>query len=210
MSTKILLYEDNEELRNSLSTYIKSSESLTFLAAFDNCENVLYHIKTYQPDVIISDIHMPGVDGMEGLKKIRSVYSDLPVIMLTVFEDSEHIIEAIMNGASGYILKQHLATRLVSSIQEVLDGGAPMSPIVASLVLKHINAKGIKSPDYYLTPREKDILRSLTDGNSYKMIANDLGITIGTVTTHIKNVYEKLGVHSQSEAVSKTLRENLL
>jgi len=210
MATKVLLYEDNAELRASLSSLITFSEGLELVAAFENCAGVLEHLETYQPDIVLTDIEMPVMNGIKGLELIRSVNPDLPVIMLTVFDDNNHILEAIMSGATGYILKQHLTTRLGNAISEALEGGAPMSPAVAQLVLKHISSGKDRKVSYALTPREKDILQSLTDGNSYKMIAANLGITQGTVCTHIKSIYEKLGVHSQAEAVSKTLKEGLL
>ena len=210
MAIRVLLYEDNVELRASLSSLITFSEELELVAAHENCVGVLSHISTYNPDIVLMDIDMPVVNGLEGLEKIRSVNSELPVIMLTVFDDSVHILEAIMGGANGYILKQHLTSRLENAIHEALDGGAPMSPAVARLVLKHLSNQKDKKNRYALTVREKEILESLTDGNSYKMIAANLDIAQGTVTTHIKNIYEKLGVHSQAEAVSKTLREGIL
>lgn len=210
MATRILLYEDNLELRSSLAALIRFSNEWELVGDFENCSDILDHIAVYQPDIILSDIDMPEVNGIEGLRRVREVQPDLPMVMLTVLDDNKHVLEAILNGATGYILKQHLTTRLGSAIDEALNGGAPMSPLVAKLVLKHINAKNIKKPNYSLTNREKDILQSLTDGNSYKMIANNLEISMGTVTTHIKNIYEKLGVHSQAEAVSKTLREGIL
>ncbi len=210
MPIRVLLYEDNPELRASLSSLINFSEELELIAAHENCVGVLKHINEYEPDIVLMDIDMPVVNGIEGLGLIRSVNSTLPVIMLTVFDDNKHIIEAIMNGATGYILKQHLATRLNSGIHEALNGGAPMSPIVAQLVLKYISSQKDKQNQYALTVREKDILQSLTDGNSYKMIADQLGITQGTVSTHIKSIYRKLDVHSQAEAVSKTFREGIL
>lgn len=210
MPIDILLYEDNPELRSSLSSLIAFSENLNLKAAFENCSGVLDHVDTYLPDIVLMDIDMPVMNGIEGLKALRSVYDTLPVVMLTVFDDNKHVLEAIMNGANGYILKQHLTNRLGNAIQEALEGGAPMSPVVARMVLQHITNPKKNKKDYKLTPREKDILQSLTDGNSYKMIANSEGITMGTVTTHIKSIYEKLGVHSQAEAVSKTLREDLL
>ncbi|WP_367914325.1 response regulator [Leadbetterella sp. DM7] len=210
MATKVLLYEDNAELRASLSSLIAFSEELELAAAFENCSGVLEHLRTYQPDIVLTDIDMPVVNGIKGLEMIRSVNPDLPVIMLTVFDDNQHILDAIMNGATGYILKQHLTTRLGNAISEALHGGAPMSPVVAQLVLKHISSRKDRKTRYALTLREKDILQSLTDGNSYKMIAANLGITQGTVCTHIKSIYEKLGVHSQAEAVSKTLKEGIL
>jgi len=210
MAISVLLYEDNVELRNSLSALIAFSEELELVAAYEHCADVLRHIDQYEPDILLMDIDMPEVNGIEGLAMVRSAHPTLPVIMLTVFDDDRHILEAIMNGATGYILKQHLTTRLGNAIHEALDGGAPMSPAVAQLVLKHISSQKDKKNRYALTPREKDILQSLTDGNSYKMIAAAEGISIGTVTTHIKSIYEKLGVHSQAEAVGKTLKEGLL
>ena len=210
MAIRVLLYEDNTELRTSLSSLINFSDELDLVAAYENCVGVLHHLEAHHPDIVLMDIDMPEVNGIDGLGIIRTVNTELPVIMLTVFDDNQHILEAIMNGATGYLLKQHLTSRLGNAIHEALDGGAPMSPIVANLVLKHISRQKEKKNAYSLTLREKDILQSLTDGNSYKMIAANLGITQGTVCTHIKNIYEKLGVHSQAEAVSKTLKEGLL
>ena len=210
MAIKVLLYEDNAELRASLSSLITFSEDLRLAAAFEHCAEVKQHLDRYDPDIVLMDIDMPVANGISGLAMIRSVNEQLPVVMLTVFDDNKHILEAIMNGATGYILKRHLATRLVSAIHEALNGGAPMSPAVALLLLRYVSSQKDRKNQYALTLREKDILQSLTDGNSYKMIAAHLGIAQGTVSTHIKSIYEKLGVHSQAEAVSKTLREGLL
>ncbi|HLW33925.1 MAG TPA: response regulator transcription factor [Aequorivita sp.] len=210
MAIKILLYEDNFELRDSLSSFIEFVEDFELLAAFENCSNIANHLETYSPDIVLMDIDMPIVNGIEGLKILRSLRPNLPVIMLTVFEDNKYILSAIKEGATGYILKQHITSRLEVAIKEAISGGAPMSPIVARLVLKHLSNSPENKIDYALTKREKEILQSLTDGNSYKMIAANEGISIGTVSTHIKNIYEKLGVHSQAEAVGKTLREGIL
>ncbi|MCO6496274.1 MAG: response regulator transcription factor [Chitinophagaceae bacterium] len=210
LDIKILLYEDNADLRNSLSSLISFSDGFKLVGSFENAGSVLNHIEQFEPDVVLMDIDMPLVDGIAGLKAIRKRYRSLPVIMLTVFDDDGHVIDAIKNGATGYILKQHLTTRLAAAIQEVVEGGAPMSPVVARMVLNHFSGQHAKNKDYRLTNREKQILQSLTEGNSYKLIALNEGITMGTVTTHIKNIYEKLGVHSQAEAVSKALKEGLL
>lgn len=210
MAIKILLYEDNVELRTSLTSLISFAEDIDLLASFENAGKVLENIEQFGPDVVLMDIDMPVVNGIDGLKLIRTKYDSLPVIMLTVFDDDGHVIEAIKNGATGYILKQHLTSRLAVAIEEVMEGGAPMSPVVARMVLNHFSGQHAKKKDYRLTPREKQILQSLTEGNSYKLIALNEGITMGTVTTHIKNIYEKLGVHSQAEAVSKALKEELL
>lgn len=206
----LLLYEDNKELRENLVGLISLYPEFELLASFENCLDIEGHVKGYEPDVLLMDIEMPLVDGIKGVQIVRQFNEMLPIIMLTVFEDNKHVLEAIIAGATGYILKQYMVTHLASAIQEALRGGAPMSPVIARMVLKHINESSRKENDYALTPREKDILFSLTNGNSYKMIAADLNITTGTVCTHIKHIYEKLQVHSQSEAVSKTLRERLL
>lgn len=210
MKINLLLYEDNPELRKSLSALIQFTDNLRLLNAFENCKDILNHLVEYQPDLILMDIDMPVVNGIEGLKRVRSVQPDLPVIMLTVFEDNRHILTAISEGATGYILKQHITTQLTDAIQEAMEGGAPMSPLVARLVLKHISSQKNNKPEYNLTPREKEILQSLTDGNSFKLIADQIGVSASTVRSHIKNIYEKLGVHSQAEAVSKTLREGII
>ncbi len=210
MAIKILLYEDNFELRESLSSFIDFVNDFELLAAFENCSNITDHLENYFPDIVLMDIDMPVVNGIEGLKMLRSLQSDLPVIMLTIFEDNEHVLTAIKEGATGYILKRHLTSRLEVAVREAISGGAPMSPLVARLVLNHVTNSRKAENEYALTTREKEILRSLTDGNSYKMIAANKEISIGTVTSHIKNIYEKLGVHSQAEAVGKTLREGIL
>ncbi|HTO17424.1 MAG TPA: response regulator transcription factor [Edaphocola sp.] len=209
MPTKILLYEDNTDLRNSLSSFIEFNNELLLCAAFENTVDIEDHIDTYDPDIVLMDIDMPIRNGIEGLKAIRKIDKDLPILMLTIFDDNKHILTAIQEGATGYILKQFISTQLISAIDDALNGGAPMSPAVARLVLNHINQSS-KKTDYKLTPREKEVLQSLTDGNSYKMIAANEGISIGTVTSHIKNIYEKMEVHSQAEAVSKALKENIL
>jgi DNA-binding NarL/FixJ family response regulator len=130
--------------------------------------------------------------------------------MLTVFDDNRHVYDAICAGASGYLLKKHISHKLLIAIQEVLDGGAPMSPGIARLVIQHMQLLPVNSDRYNLTPREKDILTSLSKGNSFKLIAIDCDISIDTVRTHIKKIYEKLQVHSQTEAVSKAVTERLV
>lgn len=209
MTTKILLYEDNADLRNSLKELLRFSNDFELLAAFENCMDIAKHIQSYSPDIVLMDIDMPVVNGIEGLKIIRSINEELPVLMLTVFDDNEHILTAIKEGATGYILKQNLTHSLGAAIEDAINGGAPMTPAVAKLVLKHLSNPRSKWKDYGLTPREKDVLRSLTEGNSYKMIADKENIAIGTVTTHIRKIYEKLGVHSQAEAVKKSMEERI-
>ncbi len=210
MKLSVLIYEDNPLLRESVSTMIQSNRDLNLQAAFENVLNVEAEIKSYNPDFILMDIDMPGMSGIEAVQKIRQFNTKVPIVMLTVFDDNSHVFEALQAGASGYLLKKHISTRLFDAIQEVLEGGAPMSPSIARMVLASMQQKPAVENPYQLTAREKEILTSLSKGNSYKMIASEFDISIDTVRTHIKKIYEKLHVHSQTEAVSKALNEKLV
>jgi len=210
MKLSVLIYEDNPLLRESVSTMIQSNRDLNLQAAFENVLNVEAEIKSYNPDFILMDIDMPGMSGIEAVQKIRKFNTKVPIVMLTVFDDNSHVFEALQAGASGYLLKKHISTKLFDAIQEVLEGGAPMSPSIARMVLASMQQKPAIENPYQLTAREKEILTSLSKGNSYKMIASEFDISIDTVRTHIKKIYEKLHVHSQTEAVSKALNEKLV
>ena len=146
--------------------------------------------------------------GIEAVKKLRATGSAVPVIMLTVFDDNRNVFDAICAGASGYLLKKHISSRLFDALDEVLAGGAPMSPSIARMVIASMQP-ATPNP-YQLTPREKDVLKSLSRGNSYKLIAAEFDISVDTVRTHLKKIYEKLQVHSQTEAVSKAINERLV
>jgi DNA-binding NarL/FixJ family response regulator len=210
MKLSVLIYEDNPLLRESVGNMIQSSKTLKLEADFENVLNVEAEVKSYKPDFILMDIDMPGMSGIEAVKKIRKFNTQVPIVMLTVFDDNTHVFEALQAGASGYLLKKHISTKLFNAIQEVLDGGAPMSPSIARMVLASMQHKPAIENPYQLTAREKEILTSLSKGNSYKLIASELDISIDTVRTHIKKIYEKLHVHSQTEAVSKAINEKLV
>lgn len=210
MKLTVLIYEDNPLLRESVSTMIQSNRELKLEAAFENVLNVEAEVKSYNPDFILMDIDMPGMSGIEAVKKIRKFNAQVPIVMLTVFDDNTHVFDALQAGASGYLLKKYISTKLFDAIQEVLDGGAPMSPSIARMVLASMQQKPAVENPYQLTAREKDILTSLSKGNSYKLIASEFAISIDTVRTHIKKIYEKLQVHSQTEAVSKAINEKLV
>ncbi len=210
MKLSVLIYEDNPLLRESVGTMIQSNLTFKLHAAFENVLNVEAEVKSYKPDLILMDIDMPGMSGIEAVQKIRKFNTQVPIIMLTVFDDNSHVFEALQSGASGYLLKKHISTKLFDSIQDVLDGGAPMSPSIARMVLASMQLKPTVENPYQLTAREKEILTSLSKGNSYKLIASEFGISIDTVRTHIKKIYEKLHVHSQTEAVSKAINEKLV
>lgn len=208
MPITILVFEDNDLLRDSLSSLVALNPNYKLVAAYSNVMQAKAQIFQHKPDVVLMDIDMPGRTGIEAVHEIRTFNTTLPVIMLTVFDDNVHVLEAIKAGASGYLLKKHISTKLFESITEVLEGGAPMSPSIARMVISNMQRPS-ENP-YQLTPREKEILTALSTGNSYKMIAAQFTISIDTVRTHIKKIYEKLHVHSQTEAVSKAIHEKLV
>lgn len=208
---KLLLYEDNPQLREGLTMLISGSEGFDVLAAFKNCNNILEEVEAFNPDVILMDIDMPGVNGLEGLKKVRAVNTDVKILMLTVFDDNKNVFEAISNGANGYILKKTPPAKLLEYIAEAQTGGAPMTASVATQVLKMFTSMNSdKGEDYNLSDREKQVLQLLVEGYSYKMIAGEMFIAIDTVRSHIKKIYEKLHVNSKSEAVAKAFKDKLV
>ena len=208
---KVLIYEDNPQLREGLTMLINGSEGFEVLASFKNCNNVLQEIKTYKPDVILMDIDMPGTNGIEGLKQIRLVDNETKVLMLTVFDDNKNVFEAISNGANGYVLKKTPPARLLEYIQEANTGGAPMTSSIATQVLRMFSAlNNEKGEDYNLSDREKQVLSLLVNGYSYKMISAEMFIAIDTVRSHIKKIYEKLHVNSKSEAVAKAFKDKIV
>jgi DNA-binding NarL/FixJ family response regulator len=208
MEISVLLFEDNDLLRESITSLLRLNDKIRSVVAYDNVRDVRNIVRSTAADVILMDIEMPGATGIEALEVIRKEKITAPVIMLTVFDDNQSVLDAIKGGASGYLLKKDISTKLVDAIVEVLNGGAPMSPTVARMVVASMQ-KSTVDP-YNLTPREKDILTSLSKGNSFKMIAAEFDISIDTVRTHIKKIYEKLHVHSQTEAVSKAISEKLV
>lgn len=208
---KVLIYEDNPQLREGLTMLIDGTEGFQVLGAFKNGSNVTYEVTAYKPDVILMDIDMPGVNGLEGLKKIRLQNTQVSVLMLTVFDDNKNIFEALQNGANGYILKKTPPAKLLEYIQEASTGGAPMTASVAAQVLKMFSLINIPADyDYHLSDREKQVLQLLVKGYSYKMISAEMYIAMDTVRSHIKKVYEKLHVNSKSEAVAKAFRDRIV
>lgn len=206
MSIRLLIYEDNEHLCNSLRTLFQWSNDVELLSASSNAKNVVEDIARYQPDVILMDIDMPQISGLDALVKVRTTYPDLPVIMFTVFDDNDNIFNAVCNGASGYILKNNI-DRLLPAIKDVLNGGAPMTSAVARKVLQLFAGKNksVQKEEADLTNKENEILQLLVKGYSYKMIAAEMNIAMDTVRSHIKNIYKKLQVNSATEAVYKVL-----
>lgn len=211
MAIEILVYDDNEAIRESLHTLIGEEPDFEVIAMLSNAETVETDINELKPDVILMDIDMPKVDGVQAVKRIRKINPEVPIIMLTVFDDNENIFNAIYAGASGYILKRYTALEIPAAIRNVLGGGAPMTGTVAKKVLQMLPvAKTSEQEKTDLTIKETEILRLLINGYSYKMIAAEVGIGIDGVRFHIKKIYDKLHVHSATEAVSKAFKEKLL
>ena len=182
------------------------------LATFRNCNHVVDEVDAFKPDVVLMDIDMPGTNGLQGLKLIREQNSDVKVLMLTVFDDNKNVFEALKAGANGYILKKTQPARLLEYIQDAQTGGAPMTSSIATQVLKMFSEVHAKSSDgdYNLSEREKEVLQLLVNGYSYKMIAAGMFISIDTVRSHIKKIYEKLHVNSKSEAVAKAFKNRIV
>ena len=204
MPIKVLIYEDNESLRKSVQTLLLWNDKFTVIAAMPDALTVKDDIGILKPDVILMDIDMPGCNGVEAVKQLRSVNDTLPVIMFTVFDDDENIYNAICAGANGYLLKKNIE-QLPASITDVMNGGAPMTSSVAKRVLSFIpkNKAAKNNEAENLSPRETETLQYIVKGYSYKMIAGELSISTETVRSHIKKIYKKLQVNSATEAVYK-------
>lgn len=208
---RILIYEDNTLLKDSLAMLIGGSPGFEVAGAFEDCASILEDLKFHQPHVILLDIDMPGINGIEALKMVRQTGADVKVLMLTVFDDDHNVFEAVKNGASGYLLKKTPPARLLEYIQDVCDGGAPMTSSIARQVLQMLSApQKNKKEEYNLSARETETLKFLVEGYSYKMIAAEMNIAIDTVRAHIKKVYEKLEVNSKGEAVAKAFKDNIV
>jgi DNA-binding NarL/FixJ family response regulator len=199
MPTRIFIYDDSSERRDSLKALLLLNDEFRFVGEAMNCKNVISDIENYFPDVVLMDINMPEVDGIEGLKQIKLHHPEVKVLMQTAFDDSEKIFTSIINGASGYILKNDKPQRILQAIEEVTQGGAAMNPAIAQKVLDYFKPKEIQNP---LSPKETEVLSFLAEGLSYKMVADKLGISYTTVNTHAKRIYEKLHISSLGEAIA--------
>lgn len=210
---RIAIFDDNSERRKSLSLLIGTTDTMECVGAFSDCRDVLKHVAVSTPDVILMDINMPYVDGVEGVTIIRKQFKRVKILMQTVFEDNDRIFASIVAGADGYLLKQTPADRLLECIEEVHAGGAPMTPTIAHKVLRFVGrmpTSDAVAAEFKLTEREKEVLRLLVDGLSYKMIAAKCDISYATVNTHVSHIYQKLQVASVAAAVTVALKEGLV
>lgn len=208
----LIIFEDRVSLRESLKLMIEAEERFKLLAMYPNCKQADKHIMEHKPDVVLMDIDMPEINGIEGVKLIKAVSPETQIIMLTVFEDDEKIFESIKAGADGYILKKSIPAELIKAIYNASIGGSSISPGVAARVLSAFREKNTqpKRETFSLSKREQEVLELLTRGYSYKKIAADLFVSIDTIGSHIKNIYSKLHVNSAPEAVAKALKYKIV
>ena len=208
---RIAVIEDMREIREGLTTLINFTEGFTCTGSFRSVEEALQKIDRAVPDVLLSDIGLPGMDGIEGVKILKGKYPEMLVLMLTVYDDDERIFDALCAGASGYLLKRTPPSKILENIREAVSGGAPMSPEVARKVVALF--REVRPPersDYDLTPHEIRLLKLLIAGYNYATAAKKLGVSYNTVKFHIRNIFEKLQVHSKSDAVIIALREGIV
>jgi DNA-binding NarL/FixJ family response regulator len=209
----VAIVEDNNTIREGLAALINGTSGYSCVGSFSDCESFLGKLSTLNSDVVLMDIGLPGMSGIDGISKAKKLKPELNILMLTVYEDNQTVFKALCAGACGYLVKKTPPARLLEAIKDAFDGGAPMSSLIARQVIdifKQTQGKQKEEVDIELSSREKEVLTSLSDGNNYQEIADRLFISVDTVRHHIKNIYRKLHVHSQSEAVAKAIRKGLI
>lgn len=208
---RIVIIEDLREVREGLSMLINGTNGFACASSYRTMEDALRSIGGDHPDVILTDIGLPGMTGTEGIPHLHELFPEVPILTLTVYDNDDEVFSALCAGASGYLLKNTPPARLLESLREAVDGGAPMSPEVARRVVKLF--RKFRPPERapsQLTPQETELLKLLVEGHHYKTAADELSISTNTVSFHLKNIYQKLQVHSKTEAVAKALREHII
>jgi DNA-binding NarL/FixJ family response regulator len=215
MDLRIAIFDDNKNIRDSIALLLKTEDGFEVVGLFSNVLDCMDDVKESNPDIILMDIEMPGMSGIDAVRAIKKEFPYVQILMQTVFDDDDRVFDSICAGASGYILKNFINTKLVDSIRELQYGGSPMSPAIARKVLtrmqqipEHIVPE--QTPDYHLTKREKEVLTCMVNGLSYKMIANHLKVSYETVRSHVKNIYKKLHVASLTEMVAKAIQQRIV
>lgn len=208
---KVAIIEDRREIRDGLAMLINGTEGFKCSGAYRSMEDALPRIGSDLPNVALCDIGLPGMSGIEGMRILKEKFPNLLLLMLTIYDDDERIFDALCAGACGYLLKKTPPAKLLEGLREAVDGGSPMSPEVARRVIALF--RDIRPPeraDYELTPHETRLLKLLVEGHNYKTAALELNVSINTISFHMRHIYEKLQVHSKSEAVAKALRDRLV
>jgi DNA-binding NarL/FixJ family response regulator len=216
MSIRIAVFDDNKDIRNSIELLLSTESMFEVVGSFRDAGRCVEEISTIRPDVILMDLEMPGINGIEAVRLLKQEAPQVQILIHTVFEDDDRIYDSIIAGASGYILKSQINNGLVAAIKDVQSGGSPITPSVARRLLNlmqqnaHLKIRRKTTVEYRLTAREKEVLTCIVNGLSYKMIAADLDITYETVRSHMKNIYEKLHVASLTEVVAKAINHNIV
>jgi DNA-binding NarL/FixJ family response regulator len=203
----VAIVDDETGLRQSIATFINGTPGFRCVSAYSSAEAALRGLPADRPDVVLMDIHMAGMDGIECVQRLKATLPDIQIVMLTVYEDTDQIFKALAAGASGYLLKRLTPTKLLEAIKEVHAGGSPMSSSIARKVVASFQkADPAADKEALLSPREQAVLDSVSQGLAYKQIADQMGISVTTIRTYLRRVYEKLHVQSRSEAVAKYLQ----
>jgi DNA-binding NarL/FixJ family response regulator len=210
-SISVAIVEDHAPMRDALAAMIAGADGYRLAGAFESMEAALAALAPGRADVVLADIELPGMSGIDGIRELKASPRSPQILMLTVFADNAHVFEAICAGASGYLLKDTPKPKLLAAIREVHEGGAPMSPSVARRVVTMFQRVAPpRATGTRLSEREIAVLQALADGHAYKTAADKLGISTDTIRSHVRNIYDKLHVHSKSEAVQQAFRQGIL
>jgi len=205
---EVALVEDRDEIRAQFAHTIGLSPALHLMQTYPDGESALADLPAHRPDVVLMDINLPGLDGVECVRRLKTRMPDVQFVMLTIYEDGARLFQSLMAGASGYLLKRTAPQKLLAAIQEVHEGGVPMTPEMARRVIRHFQQIPQPAPELqWLGPREREVLQQLAQGFRYKEIEQKLGMSTGTLRTHVASIYRKLHVHSRTEAVVKYLQQ---
>ena len=209
MKYNIIIFEDNILMQQSLKELLDEDDNFYVSGTYENAKDIVKIYEHQQPDLIISDIDMPEVNGLEGLEKLKRKYPDAKVMIFTVFEENDKVLSAICLGANGYILKSSSSKKITESVKDVIEGGSPLTPIIASKILQHFpKRQSVQNDMEILSKKEKEVLDWMVKGYSYKMIAAELNKSVETIRTQVKHIYKKLNVQSNAEGILKALNKN--
>ncbi len=210
---RVAIFEDNKHLRETFELLLNHTDGFICAGAWPDCRNIVTNLEVYPSDIVLMDIEMPGMNGIEATKLVKEHFPKIDILIQTIFFEDEHIFNAICSGASGYILKSTTPDGYIEAIKDVQSGGSPMTPGIARRVIelfKHNLKPAVPAKEYNLTSQEKKVLQLLVQGKSYKMIAAELFVATDTVKSHVTSVYAKLHVHSGTEAVSLALKDKIV
>lgn len=209
---KVIIVEDNPTFREGIASFLNATSGFSCPKTFETYEDLLTQVKEINPDVLISDINLPGMSGIDGVKKVKAILPELKIVMLTVYEDDKRIFDAILSGATGYLSKKTTPSKILDAVKEAYDGGSPMNSNIATKVINLLREKTDQSisEEIKISSKERIILENLATGKNYKYISNELNISVNTIRYHIKNIYSKLQANSQGEAIAKAYRKGIL